>query len=158
MDLVANQGLSSGTDTTPGETAAAFNYGFDCIIIPGAQGPGEGNIGTPVATQTSTLLKQTLLASGYLPFSWPPHICGSEGSIGIGSADLVEAALPTVATVEVDAQQQASAVDQTICSKGQYYYTVENILNINNIYMVYLNDICTFHHQYNFSKEHSIYA
>merc|ERR1711993_191591 len=81
LDLVANQGLSSGTDTTPGETAAAFNYGFDCIIIPGAQGPGEG-------------------------------------SIGIGSADLVEAALPTVATVEVDAQQQASAVDQTICTRN----------------------------------------
>merc|ERR1712110_1021387 len=74
----------------------------------GAQGPGEGNIGTPVATQTSTLLKQTLLASNYLPFSWPPHICGSEGSIGIGSADLVE----------VDAQQQASAVDQTICTRN----------------------------------------
>jgi len=118
LDLVANQGLSSGTDTTPGETAAAYNYGFDCIIIPGAQGPGEGNIGTPVATQTSTLMKQTLLASNYLPFSWPPHICGSEGSIGIGSADLIEAALPTVATVEVDAQQQSSAVDQTICTRN----------------------------------------
>jgi hypothetical protein len=119
VDLVANQGLGSGFGVSPaGEAAAAYAYGFDCIIIPGAQGPAEGDLGVPVATQTATLLKQTLLATNLMPMAWPPHICGSEGSIGIGSADLVEAALPTGAAAEVDANVQTSAVDQTICTRN----------------------------------------
>lgn len=71
-----------------------FNYGFDCLIIPGAFGNTEtNNEGTPSVAQTTTLTAQTLLASSAMPMHWPPQICGSEGGIGIGAVDLEEAAM-----------------------------------------------------------------
>lgn len=71
-----------------------FNYGYDCIIIPGAFGPANngGIEGVPDAAQAATDLTQTLRVANQFPHPWPPQICGSSGGIGIGSDTLEEAA------------------------------------------------------------------
>jgi len=96
-------GLNAGNDETGGAGYLAagenvFGYGYDCIIIPGAFGPSNngGNEGAPDAAQASTDIAQTLKGSttaSQFPMPWPPQICGAEGGIGIGAANLEEAAL-----------------------------------------------------------------
>lgn len=75
--------------------ANVYNYGYDCVIIPGAQVPAEGTVGVVLTTQQSSFLTQTLLASNYMPMSAPPQICGNGKGLGIGHIDLNEAAKGT---------------------------------------------------------------
>jgi hypothetical protein len=105
--------------------ANSYQFGYDCVIIPGAQGPSnianiEGTVG--VASQTTALLTQTLrsAANNAFPMPWPPQICGNNGGLGIGSADLEEAAFNFVTYdgVAIDIEFAGSAVNLSICTRN----------------------------------------
>jgi hypothetical protein len=100
------------------EGANVFAYGYDCIIIPGAQGPAEGT-GDPDTAQTTAELSQTLLATNLMPMPFPPQICGNGKSIGIGDATLAEAAKATVGVgTAINTATYTSAEDLTICTRN----------------------------------------
>lgn len=65
--------------------------GFDCIIIPGAQGP-TANSGVPEKTQEEADLKLKITDGTNAPQAWPPAICGHNKGIGIGETNLTEVA------------------------------------------------------------------
>ena len=77
--LANNSGTADADDT---------QYGFDCIIIPGAQGPTIA-AGDPDITQADADLTATLNTATGASMAWPPQICGSGAGIGIGSTTTV---------------------------------------------------------------------
>merc|ERR1712150_199936 len=82
--------------------------GWDCIIIPGAFGPTDLGSGK---AKTTADIQQTLLGSptsSVGPSNYPPQICGSGGSIGIGENDLKLAQGQVIL---------GSAVNHSICTK-----------------------------------------
>merc|ERR1719361_3335963 len=96
-----------------------YNYGYDCVIIPGAQVPAEGTVGTVSTTQTATYLTQTLLASNYMPMHSPPQICGGGKGLGIGHSDLSEAAKGTTAVgTAIIVTTYTTKNNYTICTRN----------------------------------------
>lgn len=88
-------GITATTGAVADGIAAAANssqMGFDCIIIPGAFVHVSAAIGTVSANPTTANLQMTSLsgATGNLPA--PPQICGSNGGIGVGAANVQAAA------------------------------------------------------------------
>jgi len=103
----------------------AFTHGYDCVIIPGAFGPSNnGNTaGTVDTAQQASDITQTLKVSNQFPMPWPPHICGSEGGIGIGAPDLMEAAIngaTILADVDTwtDAGLLGTAINVSVCTRN----------------------------------------
>jgi len=109
---IDNQGMAA---------AAMTQYGWDCIIIPGAQGPATvgATLGTPDNTaQTASELSQTLSASPNLllqPLPFPPQICGNGMGLGIGSTTLSLAAIQDTDGVLIAA---AATSNITICTRN----------------------------------------
>jgi len=98
-----NYGRQSGQpNLAAGENG--YSWGFDCIIIPGAQGPTEeANEGAPELAQTTAMLSQTLdVAAGANVLPFPPQICGSGSGIGIGATTLEIAAGATSSAADTD--------------------------------------------------------
>lgn len=121
-------GLNDETDETAGggyngiAAENVFGYGYDCIIIPGAFGPSNngGTEGNPDTAQSSSDITQTLKGSpttNQFPMPWPPQICGAEGGIGIGAADLEEAAF-NLDNVAADVDAWALPASQTTNEVG----------------------------------------
>lgn len=105
----------------------AFSSGYDCVIIPGAFGPANagGIEGTVDTTQTASDITQTLKGSpntNNWPQHWPPQICGNEGGIGIGEADLEEAAInAATAIADVDtwtAVGIGTTINVSVCTRN----------------------------------------
>jgi hypothetical protein len=105
----------------------AFTHGYDCVIIPGAFGPSNNgnNAGTVDAAQAASDLTQTLKGSpntNNWPQHWPPQICGNEGGIGIGEADLEEAAInAATAIADVDtwtAVGIGTTINVSVCTRN----------------------------------------
>jgi hypothetical protein len=71
-------------------------FGFDCVVIPGAFGPTSDANGTPDNAQASTDITQTLNASptaNNFPVPFPPQMCGNGAGLGIGSDTTTNAAV-----------------------------------------------------------------
>lgn len=73
--------------------AGTTQYGWDCVIIPGAFGAANlgSNVGVPQIAQTAAIIQQTLLGTptaDLYPTPWPPQICGHQAGLGIGTAAL----------------------------------------------------------------------
>merc|ERR1712150_466392 len=101
--IAGTRGFAANTNIA---TTALGQYGWDCIIIPGAFGPSNlatggvqsgtaaplttASTGT-IPTQSTASIQQTLHGSptkSVGPTPYPPQICGSKGGIGIGEANL----------------------------------------------------------------------
>lgn len=100
----------------------AFNYGFDCIIIPGAMGAVQiANEGAPQATQTATTKAQILKDSTNMPQPWPPQICGNLAGIGIGATLIEEATMGVgmyVDETDSPASEYGDEENLTVCTKA----------------------------------------
>merc|ERR1711894_298880 len=94
---LAIAGLRGFAKHTNIATTALGQYGWDCIIIPGAFGPTNLHTTTSlvlniaiagaVSSQTTANIQQTLIGSPTAsvgPTPWPPQICGFGAGIGIG--------------------------------------------------------------------------
>jgi hypothetical protein len=71
--------------------AAGGQFGWDCVIIPGALFPVETTAGAIEETQTTALLQQVLGTSAIaakMNVPSGPQICGARGGIGPGTAIL----------------------------------------------------------------------
>jgi len=109
-------------------TNALGQFGWDCIIIPGAFGPTDlatGGVqsqatkaltvaiaGAVLASQTTANIQQTLLGSptkGVGPTPFPPQICGSGGGIGIGNTYIHTSVAGTTSV--------GSANNYSVCTK-----------------------------------------
>lgn len=80
-------------DGTHDVTTAKSQFGFDCIIIPGAYMPTINQEGDIIEAQTAAILQQALTASptaGQGPTPSGPQICGQGLGIGGGLANLNE--------------------------------------------------------------------
>jgi len=106
-----------------GDTAGekAYNQGFDCVIIPGAQGPAEGAIGSMQTTQTATTMAQSITANSVTPMSWPPQICGQGKGLGIGAIDLSEGGAEPFGTAIIAGKGTtiwSSTENMTVCTRN----------------------------------------
>jgi len=105
-----------------GDTASENVWGgFDCVIIPGAQGPAEANLGTVETAQTATKMSASILSvANDSPMSWPPQICGNSKGLGIGCEDLQECSMMgTAITAGTDIGAiYTQTQNSTICTKN----------------------------------------
>jgi hypothetical protein len=98
----------------------AGQYGFDCIVIPGAfvAANNGGNAAVIFVAQTSALLSQTYMGkptTNAVPTPSPPAICGSNGNIGIGEQTNLDEAAFEATNEGVD--EAGTANEQTICTR-----------------------------------------
>jgi len=105
-----------------GDTASENVWGgFDCVIIPGAQGPAEADLGTVETAQTATKMSASILSvANDSPMSWPPQICGNSKGLGIGCEDLQECSMMgTAITAGTDIGGiYTTTQNSTICTKN----------------------------------------
>merc|ERR1711936_356651 len=105
-----------------GDTAGENVWGgFDCVIIPGAQGPAEADLGTVEAAQTATKMSASILSvANDSPMSWPPQICGNSRGLGIGCEDLQECAMmgTAIAAGQDIGAIYTTAINSTVCTKN----------------------------------------
>lgn len=113
--------LYQGASNSGIASEETHSYGFDCIIIPGAQVTTlTGNEGVVATTQSSTILTQTLSSAPNIPSHSSPHICGNGGGIGVGASS-VEAAAPVAATLVADTDDftiWGSTLNYTVCTRN----------------------------------------
>jgi len=117
VGIPANEGYAKAAATA---ADTGNQYGFDCIIIPGAFMPSTagtgawGAISIFTAAPTSANLVQTLFNSpgatlvGNTPVG--PQICGNGGGIGAGQVSAILAQTQSVAAI-------GSAVSLTVCTR-----------------------------------------
>lgn len=89
-------------------------YGWDCVIIPGAFIPVSDEDGSNIAIQTTAIIQQALTASptgAIYPVASGPQICGSLAGLGVGKADL------NVMAIANDIVY-GTAIEQTICTRN----------------------------------------
>jgi len=89
-------------------------YGWDCVIIPGAFVPVNDDEGSPIAAQTTAIIQQAVTSANLAPTPSGPQICGNGKGLGIGKADLdimVIGDLAAFNTLQVAAQN-------TICTRN----------------------------------------
>lgn len=105
-----------------GDTASENIWGgFDCVIIPGAQGPSEADLGTVETAQTATKMSASIMSvANDSPMSWPPQICGNSKGLGIGCEDLQECSMMgTAITAGTDIGAiYTQTQNSTICTKN----------------------------------------
>merc|ERR1712158_322012 len=108
-----------------GDTAGENVWGgFDCVIIPGAQGPAEADLGTVEAAQTATKMSASILSvANDSPMSWPPQICGNSRGLGIGCEDLQECAMmgTAIAAGQDIGAIYTTAINSTVCTKNAHF-------------------------------------
>jgi len=92
-------------------------YGWDCVIIPGAFVPVSDNAGSPILIQTTAIIQQALNASPAAavgPMPSGPQICGNGAGLGIGKADLN---IMVIGDLAGDAVLENAAIN-TICTRN----------------------------------------
>jgi len=115
-------GLTAAATTRPDDgiagAANSSQMGFDCIIIPGAFVHVTSNVGAVTANPSTANLQATSLngAIGNIPA--PPQICGSNGGIGIGNANVQAAAGPTMITTSQTYVLDGATGTLSICTRN----------------------------------------
>jgi len=91
-------------------------FGWDCVIIPGAFIPTADDNGTPVAAQTNAVIQQVMNlnpTAGISPSPSGPQICGNGAGLGAGKATLELMAIADIADAAFN-----EADDHTICTRN----------------------------------------
>merc|ERR550539_803706 len=124
-EIIANHQSTSQIDTAETGTTVGLQ-GFDCIVIPGAFVPAqdegeygttgtEADTGTPVATQSSTVITTYNTEDNYMTPSGP-QICGQSGGIGIGQVRVSETI--GIGNVGAGTPSIGTAINLTVCSRS----------------------------------------
>lgn len=114
-DGLAKAGVN--TDATNGLT----QYGWDCIIIPGAY-LNVAAAGTPIITQTDTTMSQVLSTgtstnvATAMNAGTGPQICGQGASIGAGSVNIKTSQYDDIAANILDILEGVAQA-QTLCTR-----------------------------------------
>lgn len=98
-------------------SAGDSQFGWDCIIIPGAFTTGTDAIGTVDATPTAAELAQVLAASpsaAHMNMPSGPQICGTGGGIGAGAAIMTSSTDDNTNGAIIGA---GSAVSHSVCTR-----------------------------------------